>query len=141
MDTDPLEAGATQMAIKLKRDTFLYLSPTTYHFAQCYTCRDWIEGDDKCHIHGPNVNVLETMSCGLYVQGASMPAGSAAFDIVTPTESGLVDREVRCENCKWLDGTDCTFFAMLNRELPDVFDLEVEVEPKGCCNAQQSKTD
>jgi hypothetical protein len=82
------------------------------------------------------------MSCGLYVYGAPQPEGTKTLAIVTPTESGLVDREVRCENCKHLltrtDGATCAFFQYLNEEMPDLFDLDTEVEPKGCCNAQQS---
>jgi hypothetical protein len=126
----------------LDRSAFLYLSPRGDKdlFAQCITCRDWVGGDAKCYIHGPNVDVPWTASCGLYVNGEPLPAGSETYAIVTPIESGLVDREVRCENCKWFDYVEdsiCGLFDLLNDALPDVFDLDIHVEEKGCCNAQQ----
>lgn len=130
---------------KLGRETFLYLSPApdVDEFAQCMTCRDWVGGDDRCCIHGPHVAVYGTMSCGLYVYGAPQPSGTHTLAIVTPEESGLVNREVRCENCihlvTHLDGNECAFFRHLNEEMPELFDLDVKVEPKGCCNAQQDK--
>ena len=126
---------------KLKRDTFIYLSPKSDDdFAQCSTCRDWVR-DDHCRIHGPDVDVPGTASCCLYVWGWTLDAGTPTQAIVTPIESGLVDRDVRCENCKWFEANVCMFFDMLNTHLPDVFDLDDHVEAKGCCNAQQPKTD
>ena len=57
--------------------------------------------DNLCAIHGPAVTVTVGMSCGLYINGSSLPAGTPTVAIVMPIESGLVDREVRCENCEW----------------------------------------
>src|SRR5262245_61628716 len=131
------------MAEKLGAETFIYLNPepNTPEFAQCSTCRDWVTEDNRCFIHGPHVNVLGSMSCGLYVWGAPLPSGSKTVGIVTTVESGLVDREVRCENCIHFDDThdECNFFRTLNLELPELFDIDVGVEPKGCCNAQTPK--
>lgn len=131
------------MASKLERDAFLYLDPAgdEDNFAQCSTCRDWVEGDDKCYIHGPRLEVLGTMSCGLYVCGQPLPEGTTTYMLVSPMESGLVDREVRCENCRHLEETTCAFFKTLNEALPELFDLDTDVDPKGCCNAQQASTD
>jgi hypothetical protein len=126
--------------MKLKRDIFLYMDPSgvTARFAQCSTCRDWVTGDRLCVIHGRRVRVPGSASCGLYVQGVPQPAGTPTLARVTPEESGLVNREVRCENCKWMDdGRICGLYDMLNRELPEVFDLDVEIDEHGCCNAQQ----
>lgn len=127
-----------------KRNIFLYLDPMEPmdEFAQCSTCRDWIMDDDKCVIHSQDVDVPGTVSCGLYVHGIPQVAGTPCLGIVTPEESGLVDREVRCENCTWFnyhptDGDTCGFFELLNYTMPDVFDLDTFVHEKGCCNAQQ----
>ena len=128
------------MAIdKLGQDAFLYLNPLSGvdEFAQCFTCRDWIQ-DGHCYIHGPEVEVPDTASCGLYVHGESYPTGSTTYKIVTPEESGLVDREVRCENCVY-GGEEvytCELFSMLNQTMPDIFDIVIAIEPGGCCNAQ-----
>lgn len=128
---------------KLGAEAFLYLNPepNTPEFAQCATCRDWVTGDNLCVIHGPHTNVTGSMSCGLYVWGPPQPEGAATAAIVTPTESGLVDREVRCENCIHFDEQEhkCSFFDFLNSVSPELFDIDVNVEPKGCCNAQTSR--
>lgn len=125
---------------KIQRDAFLYLDPEpgVDDFAQCSSCRDWVEGDDRCVIHGPMVTVKDTMSCGLYVYGETQDPGTETYFYISPRESGLVDRKVRCENCKW-GGETCGFYDMLNKALPDVFDLDVEIEPKGCCNANEPR--
>lgn len=131
------------MAQKLGAEAFLYLNPEPYsaEFAQCATCRDWVTGDDRCFIHGPSVKVLGSMSCGLYVWGAPLQPGAKTVGIVTPTESGLVDRDVRCENCIY-GGPNvytCKFFVMLNTTLPEYFDIDTNIDPKGCCNAQTER--
>jgi len=125
---------------KVDRSAFIYLDPKPPEdsFAQCGTCRDWVR-TGLCVIHGPDVNVTAGMSCALYVNGDPSPGGTETYPFVTPTESGLVDREVRCENCRW-GGDNCQLFTMLNKEMPDVFALETKISPKGCCNAQQPKT-
>jgi len=124
------------MADKLTRDAFIYLPPNGDK--QCGTCRDFSPQHQLCAIHGPNVKVVAGMSCGLYVEGEFHGAREIRT-VVTPEESGLVDREVRCENCKWGGPEEyvCRLFRMLNQFMPDVFELDTEIEPKGCCNAQQ----
>lgn len=125
---------------KLERDAFLYLNPEPGidDFAQCSSCQDWVQGDNRCTIHGPRVRTPGTASCGFYIFGDPQPAGTDTEAVVTADESGLVDREVRCENCQWGGPTTtrCRFFLSLNERLPDVFDLDEHIEPKGCCNAQ-----
>jgi hypothetical protein len=125
--------------MKINRAAFLYLDPVRPlgSFAQCSTCRDWVTGDRRCFIHGRKVTVPGTASCGFYVHGPVRPAGTSVYAWVTPEESGLVNRQVRCENCKYMDGaTHCGFFAKLNNELPEVFDLDETIDAHGCCNAQ-----
>jgi hypothetical protein len=72
-------------------------------------------------------------SCGLYVPGK--PVNFPVKKYVTPQESGLVDRQVRCENCKF-GGEECGLYKMLNKKMPEVFDLDTKIESKACCNAQ-----
>jgi len=131
------------MSGKLTRDAFLYMAPRfapKTRFAQCSTCRDWVMGDRRCVIHGPKVTVPGTASCGLYVWGVPHPAGTETKFRVTPEESGLVNREVRCENCTWVEGDmdRCGLYRLLNQRMPGVFDLDTHIEKHGCCNAQQS---
>jgi hypothetical protein len=127
--------------MKLGADAFLYLNPEpgVEDFAQCFSCRDWVRDDDRCVIHGPHVRVPGTASCGLYVCGEVQPSGTETIAVVSTQESGLVDREVRCENCRHSQGTTCGLFILLNNELPDTFEIDTEIEPKGCCNAQQPR--
>jgi hypothetical protein len=130
------------MADKLGADAFLYLSPEQGidDFAQCSECRDWIPGDNRCFIHGRHVEVLGTMSCGFYVYGEPLEPGDVPYAMVSPMESGLVNREVRCENCKHMnDDSTCGFFKTLNEKLPELFDIDINIDAKGCCNAQQSR--
>ncbi len=126
--------------MKINRDAFLYLPPTrpAANFAQCVVCRDWVRGDRKCVIHGPSINVPGTASCGFFVRGITQPPGTKTRPLVTPEESGLVNREVRCVNCKWggPGRHECEFYDMLNKKLPEVFDLDIKIDPHGCCNAQ-----
>jgi len=128
---------------KLGADAFLYLDPDgdEDEFAQCSSCRDWIKDDDLCVIHGPYLTVPGTASCGLYVCGEPQPAGTEAHFKVTPEESGLVDREVRCENCisGGPEAYTCKLFVLLNETLPEEFDIRTDIDPKGCCNAQRPR--
>jgi hypothetical protein len=125
---------------KLSRDAFLYLNPEhgLDDFAQCSTCIMWVTTDNRCTIHGPRVKVPGTASCGFYVCGDPQPPGTETDALVSAEESGLVDRPVRCENCQWGGPTTykCRLFMGLNERLPDIFDLDEQIEPKGCCNAQ-----
>jgi len=123
---------------RLKRDAFIYLHPNGDK--QCGTCRDWVV-DGYCHIHGSSVKVPATASCGLYVHGEPSTGAVPNWAAVTPEESGLVDRPVRCENCYWggPEEYECELFHQLNRYMPEIFALDTAIEPKGCCNAQQPR--
>jgi hypothetical protein len=92
-----------------------------------------------CSIHGPSVPITAQMSCGLYVHGEPAGGQMALVAAVTPEESGLVDREVRCENCTFFSGQSCGLYDKLNGVLPDIFDLDVAVQAKGCCNGQSPR--
>lgn len=126
---------------KVTRAAFLYMDPKApkTRFAQCGTCPHWIEGNDLCELHPPDVDVDDGDSCGFYVPGK--PAGVRPMGLVTPKESGLVSRQVRCENCMFFDSKTearehCDFYTQLNRMFPSLFNLDRYVDRHGCCNAQ-----
>lgn len=153
-------------AVKNNRDAFLYFdsspkSPPS-EFSQCSTCRMFVPDEylgrkddiDLCVIHGSNVKVGESFSCGLY---CGWPKGPPVPEVirdhaaelkkgipgsVTPDESGLVDRKVRCENCVFhlKYPSTCHLYDMLNKAMPEYWDLDINVDPKGCCNANMALT-
>ena len=144
--------------MKVGRDAFLYLEPASKirEFAQCGSCCMYVSGSevgkktDRCVLHGSKVEISGSMSCGLYVPGKPTSEDLAAHAeelrsgrkaSVTPDESGLVDRKVRCENCYYFDSGDgdCELFEALNKQNPRLFELEETVEPGACCNAQTKK--
>jgi hypothetical protein len=125
--------------MKIKRDAFLYLDPRPpkEDFAQCSTCRMFLPEQGLCSLHGKDVEIKPTMSCGFYTPGG--PADESELEhvskAVTPEESGLVDREVRCENCISFDKGKCKLFEMLNQN-PN-WNCDPNVDKHGCCNAQR----
>ena len=124
---------------KINEAAFLYLDPKEpkEKFAQCAACMMFT--GSTCTIHGKDVKITGKMSCGLYVHGKPMPEEKGhEMKSVTPKESGLVDRQVRCENCKFYhDPNICDLFGRLNKE--GSFDLNTKVNQYGCCNAQEPK--
>lgn len=125
----PVTAGQ-----KIKRDAFLYMDPKPPKdsFAQCGTCLMFT--GTGCTILG-STKITKGMTCGLYVRGKPQyNLKGKEQSLVTPKEAGLIDHQVRCENCRY-GGGDCKLFEMLNDRLPDTFDLDTKIDPKGCCNA------
>jgi hypothetical protein len=144
----------------VERDAFLYLDPDKSPpatFAQCAPCRMFVPQEymsakfknDLCILHGSKVKVGEGYSCGFM---CGWPTGKPNPDVmkdhaaelekdipgsVTPEESGLVERPVRCENCDYheAEAGECGLYKMLNEKLPEVFSLEIRVDDHGCCNA------
>ncbi len=145
------------MADKITRDAFLYLAPKKEkeNFAQCIACRMFIpevEGykGGRCVIHGSEVEIDGDDSCGFMVEwptanGAPNPetvedhAEELAKGVpgsVTPEESGLVSRRVQCHRCRFVEeGPRCGLYIELN-SVSSNFDLDVNIEPHACCNAQ-----
>jgi hypothetical protein len=127
---------------KIKRDAFLYLEPTGAgdEFAQCATCVMWSGPEhNTCYYLGKDVDADD--SCGLYAPGKPNPelAGNELGN-VSREAAGFVDHPVRCENCMVFDGKGkCLGYEAINKALPEHFDLDVNVKPKGCCNAQRPK--
>lgn len=134
----------------IERDSFMYLKPKgmvpTKDHAQCRGCM-MFTGDkhESCTTHAKSEGpILGKGSCGGYAEGHPMPDEAGhEMGSWTKEESGYVERSVRCENCKWAmkeeGGHVCTFFRMLNEMIPEMFDIDEDIEPKACCNAQESK--
>ena len=124
----------TEKASKIGRDAFLYLAPRIpfEQFAQCSTCKMYT--GIACSIMAQE-SVPPTASCGFYIPGGINPLLTPQ-PLVSSIEAGLVDREVRCENCAFYSGV-CDLFVRLNNTLPDIFALDEQVDRYGCCNAQE----
>jgi hypothetical protein len=133
-----------QQKNKLTREVFIYLEPKgpKEKFAQCATCRMWTGEDGlTCSILG-KIKVTCEMSCNFYVYGKPSPnLKGKEVASYTPKEAGLVNRQVRCENCRSFDQKTsiCMLFQSLNKSNPDLFQLEEKVNEYGCCNAQKPK--
>jgi|SRR5215468_1494488 len=124
--------------MKIKRDAFLYYDGTRRDFAQCGSC--WLfTSKARCVVLQIPVNAED--SCGYYGKGTWHPGiNEADYPVFTREEVGYVRRQVRCENCAHFDAgrSVCYLFETLNNEL-ELFDLDVKVMPRGCCNAQVPK--
>jgi hypothetical protein len=152
----------------ITRDAFLYLEPANKEeerdFAQCGPCRmfvpeKYLEGmaKDRCIIHGSKQTLDDDDSCGFWVawptedgQPEENVVQAHADELlkiipgsVTAEESGLVSRRVQCHRCRFAeqDATFCGLYAKLNRQFPEIFDLDEKITPHSCCNAQMPKTD
>lgn len=131
--------------MKIKRDAFLYMDPSgdnQKEFGQCATCKMSVplEGGNQCSILGIRVEAGD--SCGLYVPGEADKSEAEHIDnTVSPEEAGYVQRQVRCENCAHFDAEEgeCELFEALTAQWPQFFDLDPNVDPQGCCNAQVPK--
>lgn len=128
-DTTKPVALASQ---KIGRDSFLYLDGSSDTFAQCGSC---VFGRDKCGIMGGQKVSAKDGSCGFYMKGVQI---NRVVANLTREQTGYVERQVRCHNCKY-GGSNCELYTMLNKEFPDVFDLEEKISPNACCNAQTAK--
>ncbi len=122
---------------KVTRDAFLYMeNPSTPEFAQCATCWLFAPDRERCAILGIDIVVTAEDTCGYYLEG-SKPPSLQVMALATPEEVGFLKATaVRCENCifEGRHGTICRLYESLN-ELPDDFDLDTEIDPRGCCNA------
>ncbi len=130
---------AVETGKKIDGSAFLYLPPNqpADEFAQCGTCFLFKPESERCGIFSPDDKVTAEQSCGLYLHGEPKE-DQECRSIVTPEQAGLVDGPVRCENCSWFDGK-CGLFDTLNKKMGDVFEIDENVDPKGCCNAWSPK--
>jgi len=122
---------------KITREAFLYMESDEEDFAQCGTCWQFDPEQKRCAILGPDFEVDADDSCCLYTKGDPVE-GQPMVTRVTPKDAGFVKREVRCENCVY-GGKKCELYVMLNKKLPDVFNLNPNIKPRACCNAQTPK--
>lgn len=143
---EEIKEGAYSVKNKHKREAIGYLDPAKdkNEFAQCSTCIQYTGTEHKhCLSHGKDVNILPTMSCNYYCPGKPNPELEPYITkSITPEQSGLVDRKVRCENCALYNpqGSHCELMETLNEKAPEFFDMNKHVDPKGCCNAQTPKS-
>lgn len=124
---------------KIDRSAFIYMQPKepVSSFAQCSTCAQFLPTKRRCAIFTGNDKVVKTASCALYVHGIPHD-DQQIINSTNPQEAGYINASVRCENCEHFDGRNtCQLFAKLNNQLPDMFDLDTNVNSKGCCNAWQ----
>lgn len=124
---------------KITRDSFIYLEPKKEkeNFAQCATCKLWT--GKTCLILG-KTKVTGEMSCCYYIPGTpSKGSIGKEQSLLTPKEAGLVNRKVRCENCRSFKNGICMLYQKLNQSNADIFDLNEKVNKYGCCNAQEPK--
>lgn len=122
------------MPERIDRSAFLYFDPDDADddFAQCSDCCFFT--GSRCALLGSMVTA--DMSCGAFVPGEY--DGTPIKKRLTPEDVGLVSRQVRCENCVY-GGPRCKFYEALNQSMPERFDLDARIKPKGCCNAQTPK--
>lgn len=124
---------------KITRESFTYLDPTgdKSKFAQCGTCRMFT--GTGCTILG-KTKVTAEMSCNFYVHGEPAKDKEGKEEaLLTSKEAGLVNRQVRCENCRSFSNGVCLLYQALNKKNPDIFNLDEKVDKQGCCNAQMPK--
>lgn len=137
----PSVADIKKTPVLLDRGGPIYIEPkndkNANEFAQCKTCSMFT--GKRCTIHGTETPIKPTMSCRFYVEGDPMlKMAGKEHAHVTPTESGLVDHPVRCENCVAFNTDDsmCKLFELMNKMAPRVFNHNPNVTPKACCNYQ-----
>lgn len=125
---------------RLDRSAFVYMEPTDNpdQHAQCTSCFMFMPKKQRCSIFPKDFKVVATASCNLYVSGA--PNDNQPFrSSVSPDAAGYVEAEVRCENCSWFNKpNNCGLFTDLNKQPPQIWNLNETVNPKGCCNAWQA---
>jgi hypothetical protein len=117
---------------KIDRSAFLYLDGAEKAFAQCGTCAF---GRERCAVMGRRKVSAKTGSCGFYIKGAPV---NKLISELTPEQTGYVERQVRCENCRYFDN-GCDLYRDLNSKFPDKFAMDPNVHKLGCCNANEPK--
>lgn len=129
---------AASSQTKIDRSAFLYLSPATkdHTFAQCGSCCFFMPKKQQCSIFSDDIKVIAKASCGLYIHGKPNDQQPVTAQ-VTSKEAGYVETSVRCENCHWVREKTCNLYATLNQSLPDIFDLNTDIEDQACCNGFQ----
>jgi len=130
---------AEGIVAKIDRSAFIYLTPKAPKdkFAQCGSCGAFMPDAQRCSLFSKSFKVIAEGSCGLYVHGKPSDDQEPS-NAVDPKEAGYIEAQVRCENCRSYVAGRCALFSRLNDLAPNTFDLDVKVDPKGCCNGWQS---
>jgi hypothetical protein len=134
----------------IERNSYMYLKPKgmvpTKDHAQCRGCMMFTgDKNESCTAHAKSEGPIRGVgSCGGYAEGKPHPEmAGKEMGSWTKEESGYVEHPVRCENCKWAMKEKgehiCGYFRMQNEMLPECHDIDEEIEPKACCNFQESK--
>lgn len=125
---------------KITRAAFLYMEgEASEEYAQCSTCALRPKDNPSlCAILGIKIAKPKASTCELYVHGE--PICDEVEELVTPEEAGFVETKVQCQRCEYGGDEDCEMFKMLNKKMPQYFDLETRISKNGCCNAWISKT-
>jgi len=130
---------------KLDRISLGFVSPPEGRdvpdFGQCSACVSF-DGKRLCRKFGPHDAVKPGGSCDLFVYGVPQQMGDEEFEGASAAESGYVERQVRCGNCRSAreGATRCGLYAMLNQAQPETFQLDETITPQSCCNLQRGKT-
>lgn len=146
------EGGGEKAPVKVDRSAFLYLEPgeagvekrEVEDFAQCASCPMFAPKKRRCTIHGPDVVVLGTDSCGLYVPGMPMGDDMDLVAHVRGHESGLHWGRVQCHRCREYEGEPdgrgtCAAFRRMNDALAEHVAADPDVAAHGCCNLWRAK--
>ena len=135
---------ADETGDKITRQAFLYLEPKSGQnekdFAQCGSCA--LYSGSSCYLHAQDVQIKPDASCGFYCYGTPNPDYKGKeLGAVTPDESELAEVLVQCHRCIYFheDKSICGLYQELNQKFPDQFDLDENVKPHGCCNANIQK--
>lgn len=150
-----MEGGALKhLDTRYDRSVMGYIEPPADdddadEFAQCEDCILWTGPDrERCGVHGAKLQITAEHTCNYYMHGHAPAFLRAALwhlarliTILKPSQSGLVHRQVRCENCRFFDTTGephvhCDLYTQLNLQYPRLFHLDRYVKPKACCNFQ-----
>jgi len=139
---DQQETAEAETSQRRDRSALGYLEPkgTTVGFAQCGTCGLFIRPRPRCYVLSDQLMVDEDDSCTQYFLGDPIDEPELEpMNAATPQEVGFIrDTNTRCENCvSFADDFSCRLFQELNAKLPGLFNLDVGVRPKACCNAFQ----
>jgi len=136
--------GDPPAPMKMRRDVFNYFdnADNAPNYAQCGSpCYHFDRDNGLCAIMRSDDNAAaagDTCNkfCPGQYDGHRVKDGEGLLKPEVGFRSGTA---ARCENCFWLGGIQCGFFAACNESAPDIFDLDENVNPLGCCDAQTPK--
>lgn len=132
---------------KITRDAFLY---TEKGDALCGSCVNYM--DNKCLVVKGAISYKD--SCNLYSPSKRFSLEVIKLDKPEKYDTNLYNKEevgytqgpVQCKNCYFLEKSSvehpyvhCELFEKLNFISPEIFNLELQISPEGCCTAFKEK--